>query len=62
MLTMLEKSRKALDKKEHICLLFMDLSKAFDTINNDFLLTKLLGYGFSVNSLNLMCSYFKNSK
>ena len=35
MVTMLEKWKKALDKKEYICVLFMDLSKAFDTINHD---------------------------
>ena len=31
MVSMLEKWRKALDKKEYICVLFMDLSKASDT-------------------------------
>ena len=38
MVTTLEKRRKALDKKEYICVLFLDLSKAFDTINHDLLL------------------------
>ena len=55
MVTMLEKWKKALDKKEYICVLFMDLSKAFDTINPDILLAKLHAYGFSINALNLMC-------
>ena len=30
MVPMLEKWRNALDKKEYVCDLFMDLSKAFD--------------------------------
>ena len=37
----------------------MDLPKAFDTINHDLLLAKLHAYGFSINALNLMCSYLK---
>ena len=40
----------------------MDLSKAFDTINHDLLLAKLKAYGFSINALDLMCSYFKNRR
>ena len=60
--TLLEKWRKALDKKEYICVLLMDLSKAFDTINHNLLLAKLHTYGSSKNALSLMCSYIKNRK
>ena len=40
--------------------LFMDLSKVFDAINHDLLLPKLKAYGFSLNALDLMCSYLRN--
>ena len=46
--TILEKWRKAQDKKEYIC------------INHDHLPTKLRVYGFSINALNLMCNHLKN--
>ena len=52
----------ALDKGENIFVLFMNLSKAFDTINHDLLLAKLKAHGFSINALDLMCSYLKNRK
>ena len=35
LITMLEKLKSVLDKGENICVLFTDLSKAFDTINHD---------------------------
>ena len=46
--------------RKSYCVLFMDLSKVFDTINHDLLLATLKAYGFSLNALNLMCSYLKN--
>ena len=59
---MLEKWKKAVDKGEHVSALFMDLSKAFDTVNHDLLLAKLKAYGFSLNTVELMRSYLKNRK
>ena len=54
--------KKALDKGENVCTIFMDLSKAFVSINHDLLLVKLKAYGFSENALKLICSYFKDRR
>ena len=62
MVIMLEKWRRALVKKEYICVLFMDPSKSFDTINHDLLLARLRAYGFSKNALDLVCNCLKNRK
>ena len=62
LVTMLEKWKKAFDKGEYVSALFMDLSKAFDTINHDLLLAKLKAYGFSLNAVKLMYSYLKSRK
>ena len=62
LVAMLEKWKMALDKAEYVSRLFMNLSKAFDTINHDLLIAKLKAYGFSKETLKLMKSYSKNRK
>ena len=56
---MLEKWKNTLDKSKHVGAVFMDLSKAFDTINHDLLIAKSETYGFSINALLFMLSYLK---
>ena len=60
--TMLEEWKRGIDNGSYVYASFMDLSKAFDTINHDLMFGKLKAYGFSTNALNLMHSYLKNRK
>ena len=62
LVTMLENWKKKNFKGEYVSALFMDLSKAFDTINHDLLLAKLKAYGFSLNAVELMGSYLNKQK
>ena len=57
---MLELWKEALDKGKSVGVIFMDLSKAFDTLNHDLLIAKLEAYGFFENSLNYIQSYIRN--
>ena len=57
---MLAKWKNTFDKGKNAGAVFMDLSKAFDTINHDLLIAKLEAYGFSTNALLFMPSYLKN--
>ena len=56
---MLEKWKNTFDKGKHVGAVFMDISKAFDTINYDLLIAKLEAHGFSTNALLFMLSYLK---
>ena len=55
LIVMLQKPKKALDKEENMSAIFMDLSKAFDSINHGLLLAKLKASGFSKPALSFMC-------
>ena len=60
--TIVDFAKRNLDKKNHVVAVFLDLSKAFDTIDHDLLLNKLNKYGFSDNAYNLIKDYLSNRK
>ena len=55
-----ETIRQALDDKKHVCGVFVDLQKAFDTVNHDILISKLDHYGIRGTANNWFASYLKN--
>ena len=57
---LIERWKNTLDQNGYGGATFMDLSKAFDTINHDLLITKLGAYGFDTESLKLIRSYLTN--
>jgi len=57
-----DKIIQALNNKEHIIGVFMDLSKAFDTMNHDILLQKLIHYGIRGTTLKWFKNYLDNRK
>ena len=57
LINMLEKWKNALGKGGFVCAIFMDLSKAFDTVNHDLLIAKLGGYVFQKDALSFMKNY-----
>ena len=59
---MLEKWRKALDKRNIAGTLLTDLSKAFDCLNHELLIAKLEAYGFDHSSLDYIYSYLSNMR
>ena len=55
-----ENIRKALDDKKFACGVFVDLQKAFDTVNHDILISKLEHYGIRGIANNWFASYLSN--
>ena len=57
---LLDKIIDSLSRKEHIIAIFMDLSKAFDTIDHNILLYKLKNYGIRGIALSWFKSYLSD--
>ena len=55
-----ETIRQALDNKKIACGIFVDLQKAFDTVNHDILVAKLEHYGIRGPANQWFASYLKN--
>ena len=58
LITITEKIRKAIDNGEITCGVFLDLQKAFDTVDHEILLSKLEHYGIRGVSLKWFKTFF----
>ena len=59
-ISMVEKVNQALDTGKVLVGVFLNLKKAFDTVNHKILLDKLFKYGVRGNILNWFKSYLSN--
>ena len=62
LLSMCQTITDALDKNQFACVVFVDLQKAFDTVDHKVLLTKLNHYGIRGKALSLFKSYLTNRR
>ena len=58
-LSIINKIQKAIDERDFSCGIFLDLSKAFDTVNHEILIKKLEHYGIRGVAKHWFESYFR---
>ena len=62
LLNFLQNCKNIIDKKGFEGAVFMDLSKAFNSMNHGLLIAKLHAYGLSIEALELIQNYLSNRK
>ena len=62
LIEMVDQIKMSLDDSKITCGIFVDLSKAFDTVNHEILIGKLEHYGITGRALELFKSYLENRK
>ena len=60
LLDITERIKESIDKNKYGCGIFVDIRKAFDTVNHSILLSKLEHYGVRGNALQWFKSYLSN--
>ena len=58
----IQQIRHAIDRRETSCCVFLDLKKAFDTLDHKLMLAKLESFGFRGRVLELLNSYLSDRK
>ena len=61
-LTIIDKIQRAIDARDYTCGIFLDLSKAFDTVNHEILIQKLEFYGIRGIANNWFTSYLTDRR
>ena len=62
LIELVDQIRLSMDNKQMTCGIFIDLSKAFDTVDHQILIGKLEHYGIRGTALELFKSYLSNRK
>ena len=57
---LIDKITEALDKKEHVLGVFLNVSKAFDTLDHKIFIKKMYKHGIRGQSLNWFTNYLSN--